>query len=101
MFEEMNFEPGLITYNDFNINKDMPLVNQIGSLKEDLFQVEYGEDYLIDVGWYPSFNKKGDFRIRVIKNYDWTLPLLDKRCKAIIALNKLMEDCIKLVNEMI
>ncbi len=97
----MKFEPGLITYNDCNISIYMPLDDQIDALKEDLFQVQYGKKFLIDVGWYPSFNIKGKFRIRVIKDYDWTVPLFDKICRDIKTLNRYMEECIKVVNELL
>ncbi|MWV17460.1 hypothetical protein F3I16_15570 [Pseudomonas sp. L-22-4S-12] len=45
------------------------------SLKEDLLQVSYAGTYLLDVGWYPSFDPSGFFQIRVIKEYDWESPV--------------------------
>lgn len=44
------------------------------SLKEDMLQVSYGRGYLLDVGWYPSFDPSGCFQICVIKEYDWENP---------------------------
>ena len=46
-----------------------------GSLKEDMLQVSYERVYLLDVGWYPSFDPSGCFQIRVIKQYDWGKPV--------------------------
>lgn len=45
------------------------------SLKEDMLQVSYESGYLLDVGWYPSFDPSGCFQIRVIKEYDWENPV--------------------------
>lgn len=45
------------------------------SLKEDMLQVSYERGYLLDVGWYPSFDPSGCFQIRVIKEYDWENPV--------------------------
>jgi hypothetical protein len=35
-------------------------------LKEDLAQVEYGDDIQLDVGWYPSFSEDGEFLVVVV-----------------------------------
>lgn len=32
------------------------------SLKEDMLQVEYPENILLDVGWYPSLTRKELFK---------------------------------------
>ena len=44
-------------------------------LKEDMLQVLYERRYLLDVGWYPSFDHSGCFQIRVIKEFDWEKPV--------------------------
>jgi hypothetical protein len=41
-------------------------------------QVEYPRNYLIDLGWYPECNSKGNFVLNVIYNYDWEKPVLKK-----------------------
>lgn len=46
----------------------------IDSLKEDMLQVSYESGYLLDVGWYPSFDPSGLFQVRVIKEFDWEEP---------------------------
>lgn len=67
----LNLKNGKIIYNDFNINFNKPFNEQLYMLKEDLLQIEYGKDYLLDIGWYPEFNLKGNFIAYLIKNYDW------------------------------
>lgn len=98
MFENVNFEPGRVVYNDFNLNPNASLESQINSLKEDLFQINYYDEYIIDVGWYPEFDEEGSFRICVIKDFDWEAPLFSKRCRDISSLNQLMYECINLVS---
>ena len=98
MFEDINFGKGVNKkYIDFNINKNIILEEQIGLLKEDLLQVSYENDYLIDVGWYPEFDEKGNFAVSVIKDYQWDNPILQKSCKDLNLLNEYIHECINLI----
>lgn len=85
MISDIDFGNGKIVYNDFNIKKDIPLEEQIWELKEDLLQVKYSfrnkDVYLIDVGWYPEFNVNGEFRLCLVKNYNWDIPIRKVCCK--------------------
>lgn len=81
----INFGKGVITYNNFNIDISKPLENQIWELKEDLLQVSYSgrnsSTYILDIGWYPEFNVNGNFKILLIRNYDWDIPEILRRCR--------------------
>ncbi|TYQ15358.1 UNVERIFIED_CONTAM: hypothetical protein Cloal_1801 [Acetivibrio alkalicellulosi] len=92
MFEDLDFTPGNVVYNDFDINDKMPLSKQIYSLKEDLFQVNYNNKYIIDVGWYPEFNKSGKFNIVIIKDCNWEKPIEKKSCNDIKTLKVYIEE---------
>ncbi|WP_314065390.1 hypothetical protein [uncultured Vagococcus sp.] len=96
MFNDIDFFPGVILY-DSNLSLDNNVENQVDLLKEDLFQVEYKGRYIIDVGWYPEFDKDGSFKILVVKNYDWTTYLYEKTCSDGYTLNKYMRECIALI----
>ena len=98
MFEKINFERGKIVYNDFQINKDKPLEEHFDSLKEDLFQVNFDEKYLIDVGWFPSFSEDGRFQIVVIKDFEWENPILKKSCRTFHQLEDYMLECVVIVS---
>ena len=98
MFKDVDFKGGEITYDDFHIDFNKPLSDQIFSLKEDLFQVSYDEKYLIDIGWYPELSTNGWLKIRVIQNYDWINPLYKKRCKTKKSLKKFLTEAINLIN---
>jgi hypothetical protein len=72
---DLTFITGKITYDELSALRNIDLSNQIDFLKEDMLQVEYHGTYLLDVGWYPSFDINGTFQIRAIKDYDWDAPL--------------------------
>jgi hypothetical protein len=83
---DLTFIKGKITYDDLSSLENTDIYNQIDSLKEDLLQVEYPETYLLDVGWYPSFDINGSFHISAIKDYDWGAPLFFSTAKSVHAL---------------
>ena len=64
-----------------DVNPDLPLEQQIDLLKEDLVQITFRNGTLVDAGWYPSFSPNGRFRILVIRNGDWTVPLLEAEAR--------------------
>jgi hypothetical protein len=70
-------------------------------LKEDLFQVEYSEGHIIDVGWYPFFEEDGNFKIVVISEYDWENPTYVKKCNDMETLMLYMKESVAMVNELI
>ena len=57
-----------------------PIAEQIDNLKEDLAQIEYPNDIVIDVGWHPEFRRNGRFVVSVIRHQDWERPLMQARC---------------------
>lgn len=52
--------------------------SDLDSLKEDMFQVDYSGRFLLDIGWYPSFDENGCFQVRVLKDFDWGNPIFLK-----------------------
>jgi hypothetical protein len=97
LFENVNFEQGMIVYNDLQIDEHDSLENQLDNLKEDLFQVNYEDRFIIDVGWFPSFSKDGAFRIVVIEDFEWDNPIYQKTCRSIMELKKYIEESITVV----
>ncbi|MBJ8831595.1 hypothetical protein [Citrobacter sp. Cpo126] len=45
-------------------------------LDEDLFQLTQNNGVVIDIGWYPSLDEKGEFLIQVISDDDWDHPMI-------------------------
>ena len=62
MFSEFNYQNGNIEYID----------NDFSYLYEDMLQVIYPNNHLLDIGWYGSNN---GFFIYIIKNSDWQNPI--------------------------
>ncbi|PIT61225.1 hypothetical protein [Snodgrassella alvi] len=66
---------GKIVFNEFSLNKNIPLQMQLDSLKEDMMQIKYPNGYILDIGWRPSFNINGHFYIYLIKDFNWEKPI--------------------------
>ena len=68
---------GVVRLNDLNeIEESTGLVGNIEALKEDLLQVVYFGQIILDVGFYPEFDLLGEFVVLVIKDEDWSAPVL-------------------------
>lgn len=98
MFEKFSFSPGTITYNDFDIDPRLPINEDNDALKEDMFQVEYPNNYIIDVGWYSGVKK---FIIYIIKDCNWEEPIFKKLYINLKDLEMGMEECTRLVKELV
>lgn len=79
----IDFKSGEIVYNEFNIVSSKPLAEQEDLLSEDLLQIQYGDNIILDVGWYPEFDISGNFLVQIIKNQDWSTPVFKKACQNI------------------
>lgn len=96
MFEKFDFTPGVIINNSFGDINNMQLNNDNDDLQEDMLQVEYPNDYLIDAGWYGGIDK---FIIFLIKDCDWDNPIIKEICVDWDELEKKMEMvCIRINN---
>ena len=69
---------------DLDLNKSID--SQINLLKEDLAQVHFGKNIVLDLGWYPEFNPRGQFGLVIVKlanledpGNDWANPILELR----------------------
>lgn len=57
------------------LDQTKPLPEQSDGLIEDLAQVQYPGEVLLDVGWYPEFSETGKFAITVVRKSNWDEPL--------------------------
>ncbi|MGL4584836.1 MAG: hypothetical protein ACRCVU_17850 [Flavobacterium sp.] len=72
---------GHITYDTLtSINFDLRIDTILDELTEDLLQAELPNNCLLDIGWYPEFNSKGNFAVQVIMDMDWEKPLFKENC---------------------
>jgi hypothetical protein len=77
----INLRNGIIAYDEFNIDPNLSLQDQIIELQEDLLQIQYDNNIVVDVGWYPELDPSGKFIIYIIKDSDWDSPLYKKVVK--------------------
>ena len=96
MFKNTDFAPGKVTYLEFDINKTMPLIEQDDYLTEDILQVVYPNNLLIDVGWYSD-----QFIVNIIKKCDWDNPVVKIKSKTLKDLEKSTKKCVSIVREII
>ncbi|MFZ7173016.1 hypothetical protein [Avibacterium paragallinarum] len=80
-----------VTFNDFIFDEKKTIEEQINNLKEDLYQASF-KNNLIDIGWYPSFDKNGRFVISIIKDFNWEKPIFEFKTRNINELIKVIED---------
>lgn len=82
ILKSIDLKGGIITFDDLSFLKvDQDLSNQINELKEDMLQIEYPDDVVLDIGWYPCFNIKGAFKVMVIKGANWNNPIYTSSAK--------------------
>lgn len=77
MFSDIDFSPGRVTHNDFNIRIWSNFDVEDDSLKEDMFKVNYPKNYILDIGWYSGINK---FIVYIVKDCDWDNPIQKIKC---------------------
>lgn len=74
--DSVDWRTGNIVFWDLEfLDTSRPLSEQLDDLKEDLAQVQYPKERVLDIGWYPSFAQDGEFVIRVVHTDDWDQPL--------------------------
>ena len=95
----LDFLHGKITYDEFSSLQNLSAEHQLQNLKEDMLQVEYPNDFLLDVGWYPSFDTEGCFQVKIIKDFDWDFPILSLTSKSIESICSLLDLAQNKINE--
>lgn len=100
MLTGVDFATGEITFNDLVfIDPTVPLVDQVDDLKEDMLQVSYPDESLIDVGWYPSFDPEGKFRVVVVRDFNWESPIYRVWCASVADLREALLEAVAIVTE--
>lgn len=95
MFEDIDFSPGIITYNDL----DMDLVAFLKTkqiAEKDLMQITYPNGFLLDVGW-----RNGKYIVCVVKNYNWENCVFKQTCKTLDELKQVLRECVNNIKTLI
>ena len=84
-----------IINNDFYNYDPLSSFNEADNLKylnEDLLQCAFpGEDIVIDLGWYGDIiSNKGEFKIYIIKNENWEIPINIIHSKSVLEIKTLL-----------
>ncbi len=90
---------GIVTYNDFDIDENISFKDQEFSYKEDMLQISFGTQYVLDVGWYPEFQPTGSFLVQGIQNCDWINPIIVIKCKTLKELKVAIEQIALILSE--
>lgn len=92
MFKDIDFTPGKIVYFDFDTDSG----ESLNKYDEDLLQVKYPKNILLDAGWYTN-----SFVVYVIKNCNWENPVVKKECKDLAELHKALKECVIKIRKML
>lgn len=79
------------------IDYDIALISE--NLKEDLLQAAFPNEQILDIGWYPEFDKNGAFRISLIANRDWESPIYTDTAKTWSDLGKILDHTLHKVKQ--
>ncbi|MBA5808756.1 hypothetical protein F9883_12810 [Morganella morganii] len=82
---------GIVIFDDFNISENIDLSEQLEELKEDMLQVSFPSGYILDIGWRPSFEINGSFKLLLVKDYIWDNPIYSDSPSNISELKKSIE----------
>ena len=87
------------TFNDLKlIDENKALKNQLDELKEDLYQFSF-KNYIIDIGWYPCFSIKGEFKLVVIENENWSDEIIVFKTRNIKELKYILDEITIALND--
>ena len=95
----VNILDGKITFDGLDLDENIPLLDQINVLREDMLQIKYGKRFVLDVGWRQSFDPNGCFIVVVILDRDWMNPVFEGKCRSIPELKKMIESAAILIHE--
>lgn len=64
-----------MTFNDELFCPAKSIGRQWDVLREDMFQAELQNGWILDLGWSPCHRRSGRFRLQVVKERDWGNPV--------------------------
>ena len=89
--DTVDFSPGQVVYEEFPLNEKAEWIDDIDNLNEDLLQVTFPGDILLDIGWYPAQTLRGQFQVRVIHDADWDNPIFYAEVASLAVLRSVLE----------
>lgn len=89
---------GKIVYNQFHIDFSIPFEDQLYELTENLLQIEYKSGLVLDIGWYPEMDPNGCLKAYLIKNADWSSPLICLTARSEQDMEEALKEAIRIVD---
>ena len=105
IFDLIDLKGGRLSNPNAKLFVDVPLLNQTYNLIEDIVQIYFDskEWFFIDLGWYPTDQevlKSSFFLIRVIRDEDWSEPILESKCNDLEKLESEIMKAIALITQL-
>lgn len=97
--KKLGFKSGTVEYNEFHIDFSKSFSEQVECLTEDLLQVRYAENLLLDVGWYSEYEENGYLIIQVILDGDWDKPIYKEKSKDAIEFVNNLQKAVRIAEE--
>jgi hypothetical protein len=72
--DDFDWKGGRVTFWELHVDPRRPLTEQCSELNEDLVQASFPRNLVLDVGWYPTGNPAGKFRVVLVRDADWNAP---------------------------
>lgn len=97
MWWTIDIKDGKVTYDNISWMGDHFKINaaSVFSLTQDLLQIKFQKEWILDVGWYPDLDVKGSFKLILIKNQQWENPSFTFECKDIKSLKQAISKVIQ------
>jgi hypothetical protein len=94
---EFDWRSGQVAYWSLDeIDPSVPLTQQLSELKEDLCQIVFEENTILDIGWYPEFSSEGRFVVHVIRGGEWNDPLATFECRTVRDLESVVHEAVSI-----
>ena len=92
LLKSIDYKSGNIKFMENELVFEDYIVKQLIFLREDLLQVEFDfGKYILDIGWYPSFEENGAFHVIVVKNANWSTPIYNTQTTVLANLQQTIQ----------
>ncbi|MDQ1816499.1 hypothetical protein RBA41_24685 [Massilia sp. CCM 9210] len=89
MFWNIDIGQGVVVFDDISFLPEMfDAAQHVDYLKEDLLQIVFSDDLVLDVGWTPSFDEHGRFLLMLVRDRNWDEPVERAEVTDVVSLKR-------------